>query len=78
MNNLNNVLKDFAKIAKQAESELTPQQQMELAQFQAKTNGIFKGIGNDLTKVDVADLMRKSDEIKNLANNIIDGISSNK
>ena len=75
---LNKMLKNLGDLVKKAQSELTPEQQMQIAQFQTKTNGIFKGIGDDLTKVDVADLVRKSDEIKDLANNIIDGISSNK
>lgn len=75
---LNKMLKSLGNLVKNAQSELTPEQQMQLAQFQSKTNGIFKGISDDLTKVDVADLMRKSEEIKNLANNIIDGIGGNK
>ena len=73
--NLNKVLKDLSKLIDKSKEQLTPQQQMELMQFQSKNNNLFKNV--DLQNPDFTKLNQKADEIKELAKKITDGITDN-
>jgi hypothetical protein len=74
--NLNKVLKDLSKLIDKSKEQLTPQQQMELMQFQSKSNNLFKNV--DLQNPDFTKLNQKADEIKELAKKITDGITDTK
>jgi hypothetical protein len=73
--NLNKVLTDLSKLIDKSKEQLTPQQQMELMQFQSKSNNLFKNV--DLQNPDFTKLNQKADEIKELAKKITDGITDN-
>jgi hypothetical protein len=74
--NLNKVLTDLSKLIDKSKEQLTPQQQMELMQFQSKSNNLFKNV--DLQNPDFTKLNQKADEIKELAKKITDGITDTK
>jgi hypothetical protein len=74
--NLNKVLKDLSKLIDKSKEQLTPQQQMELMQFQSKNNNLFKNV--DLQNPDFTKLNQKAEEIKELAKKITDGITDTK
>ena len=71
--NLNKVLTDLSKLIDKSKEQLTPQQQMELMQFQSKSNNLFKNV--DLQNPDFTKLNQKAEEIKELAKKITDGIT---
>jgi hypothetical protein len=69
----NNVLKDVENVINSAKSNLTPEQQVQVNQFQNKTKKFFKGTDlNDLSKLDINSLNLKLEELKTLANGITD------
>jgi hypothetical protein len=74
--NLNKVLTDLSKLIDKSKEQLTPQQQMELMQFQSKSNNLFKNV--DLQNPDFTKLNQKAEEIKELAKKITDGITDTK
>jgi hypothetical protein len=74
--NLNEVLTDLSRLIDKSKEQLTPQQQMELMQFQSKSNNLFKNV--DLQNPDFTKLNQKAEEIKELAKKITDGITDTK
>lgn len=71
--NFNNILKDIGNVVNSAKSKLTPEQQVQVNQFQNKTKQFFKGTDlNDLSKLDINSLNLKLEELKTLANGITD------
>ena len=71
--NFNNILKDVEKVINSAKSNLTPEQQVQVNQFQNKTKQFFKGTDlNDVSKLDINSLNLKLEELKTLANGITD------
>jgi hypothetical protein len=72
---LAHLLTDLSKLIDKSKEQLTPQQQMELMQFQSKSNNLFKNV--DLQNPDFTKLNQKADEIKELAKKITDGITDN-
>lgn len=71
--NFNNILKDVEKVINSAKSNLTPEQQVQVNQFQNKTKHFFKGTDlNDVSKLDINSLNLKLEELKTLANGITD------
>ena len=69
----NNVLKDLDKTLNKAKSDLTPEQQVIVNQFQNKTKNFFKGNDlSDVSKIDINSLNLKLEELKQLANGLTD------
>jgi hypothetical protein len=71
--NFNSLIKDIDKTLNKAKSNLTPEQQVQVNQFQNKTKNFFKGNDlSDVSKIDINSLNLRLEELKTLANGITD------
>jgi hypothetical protein len=71
--NFNSLIKDIDKTLNKAKSNLTPEQQVQVNQFQNKTKNFFKGNDlSDVSKIDINSLNLKLEELKTLANGFTD------
>jgi hypothetical protein len=71
--NFNSLIKDIDKTLNKAKSNLTPEQQVQVNQFQNKTKNFFKGNDlSDVSKIDINSLNLKLEELKTLANGLTD------
>lgn len=69
----NTLIKDIDKTLNKAKSNLTPEQQVQVNQFQNKTKNFFKGNDlSDVSKIDINSLNLKLEELKTLANGLTD------
>lgn len=71
--NFNSLIKDIDKTLNKAKSNLTPEQQVQVNQFQNKTKNFFKGNDlSDVSKIDINSLNLRLEELKTLANGFAD------
>jgi hypothetical protein len=71
--NFKNIFKDVNKVLNSAKSNLTPDQQVQVNQFQNKTKNFFKGNDlSDVSKIDINYLNLRLEELKTLANGFAD------
>jgi hypothetical protein len=71
--NFNTLIKDIDKTLNKAKSNLTPEQQVQVNQFQNKTKNFFKGNDlSDVSKIDINSLNLRLEELKTLANGLTD------
>lgn len=71
--NFNSLIKDIDKTLNKAKFNLTPEQQVQVNQFQNKTKNFFKGNDlSDVSKIDINSLNLKLEELKQLANGLTD------
>jgi hypothetical protein len=69
----NSLIKDIDKTLNKAKSNLTPEQQVQVNQFQNKTKNFFKGNDlSDVSKIDINSLNLRLEELKTLANGLTD------
>ena len=63
----NNIQKDLQKIINEGKKHMTPQQQIQVNQFQNKTKNMFKDIDlSDPTKINLDSLNLRIEELKKL------------
>jgi len=68
-----NIFKDVNKVLNSAKTNLTPEQQVQVNQFQNKTKNFFKGNDlSDVSKIDINSLNLRLEELKTLANGLTD------
>jgi|LakMenEpi03Aug12_release.lakeMendotaPanAssembly.Ray.scaffolds.fasta_scaffold1435038_2 hypothetical protein len=68
-----NIFKDVNKVLNSAKTNLTPEQQVQVNQFQNKTKNFFKGNDlSDVSKIDINSLNLRLEELKTLANGFAD------
>lgn len=68
-----NIFKDVNKVFNSAKTNLTPEQQVQVNQFQNKTKNFFKGNNlSDVSKIDINSLNLRLKELKTLANGFAD------
>jgi hypothetical protein len=68
-----NIFKDVNKVLNSSKTNLTPEQQVQVNQFQNKTKNFFKGNDlSDVSKIDINSLNLRLEELKTLANGFAD------
>jgi hypothetical protein len=71
--NFNSLIKDIDKTLNKAKTNLTPEQQVQVNQFQNKTKNFFKGNDlSDVSKIDINSLNLRLEELKTLVNGLTD------
>ena len=67
----NNIQKDLQKIINEGKKHMTPEQQIQVNQFQNKAKSLFKNIDlSDPTKIDLDSLNLRIEELKTLQNGL--------